>query len=485
MRKRYPPINGTTTPAMNSSRSRAGGGGFSMLAIEEVVQLPTGRGVVAARRLRILRMIEPPSTEDQPLNSPAQIRPQKTAPSGPEGRSRQALPHSTAKPEKPECLLDGKRVGLRSVGEVVADEAGSFYEVCGRQLRRLGELVRDERGRIYEVDHSADQRKDEPSKTGLNRAPKKPQACGLPPTASASTELKPDQQSRAKPSNVARQTTDEVHGEMRRGYRKILADPGLYLEIPYGRIKNEIAPQLQHAGRLRDGDLIECYAQIYEAQRALPTAEIAARELGNSGLDWQLHPFARDMAQKLGVPELFKSTGYPFETQASTRQLYAGQRVYCIRPTFDPTAERETESGSQSPAPPKQDLALRAEIPQQYLNPIQFKYSREEVLYDMRGLLGTLAPDAGTLVCWLLIYPLRITMSLGAAIVSGRRLKKWRTMLAGKSSDEQLWAVTPPRGFSHHLAVRRWAEETLALEGYDARIMIIEWEIFWRRKGWK
>jgi hypothetical protein len=69
-------------------------------------------------------------------------------------------------------------------------------------------------------------------------------------------------------------------------------------------------------------------------------------------------------------------------------------------------------------------------------------------------------------------------------ISSGRRLKKWRVMLQDKSPDEQLWAVTPPCGFSSHPAVRRWAEEMLTQAGYDPQHMFLEWEIFWRRRGW-
>jgi hypothetical protein len=117
------------------------------------------------------------------------------------------------------------------------------------------------------------------------------------------------------------------------------------------------------------------------------------------------------------------------------------------------------------------------------LNPAQFKYSREEVLYDMKGVLGTLAPEAGAIARWFLIYPLRLAKVTIAALLNRGRRKKWRAMLRGKTPDEQLWAVTPPRRFSHQPAVRRWAEETLARVGYDPQIMVIEWEAFWRRKG--
>jgi hypothetical protein len=61
--------------------------------------------------------------------------------------------------------------------------------------------------------------------------------------------------------------------------------------------------------------------------------------------------------------------------------------------------------------------------------------------------------------------------------------RKWRALLAGKSTDEQLWAVHPPAGTLGDPAVREWAQQTLERGGYDAQKMIGEWEIFWRRRG--
>jgi hypothetical protein len=126
---------------------------------------------------------------------------------------------------------------------------------------------------------------------------------------------------------------------------------------------------------------------------------------------------------------------------------------------------------------------LRIEIPSEYLSPTQFRNSREEVLYDMKGVLGTLSLEAGTLARWFLIYPLRVMKALATATASRGRMRKWRAMLAGKEPDRQLWAVRPPRGFSHNTAVRNWAEHTLGKAGYNAQPMLLEWEIFWRRKG--
>ena len=96
--------------------------------------------------------------------------------------------------------------------------------------------------------------------------------------------------------------------------------------------------------------------------------------------------------------------------------------------------------------------------------------SRDEALYDLnmeaaRFGLGSL-----------------IDRWLGAAR-SGREFRKWQILLTGRSLDDQLWAVRPPRrGLSNRL-VRDWARRTLEAAGYDPGAMLLEWEIYWRRKG--
>ena len=253
------------------------------------------------------------------------------------------------------------------------------------------------------------------------------------------------------------------------GYRKILAEPGIRLQLPFGQIRGEMAGQVRHPDKLRDTDMVECLAQVYEATNTMAVASIAIAELGAGADHLHLHPLTQAKARMLVVPELFKPTRYPFETRASTRQIYPGQRVYRLWPAFDPTVEAKTGG--------------RDRVPDRYCNPLQFRYSREEALYDMRGVLGTLPPENGPLARWFLIYPVRLIKSLLTAGSSGRRLKKWRAMLQGKGLDDQLWSVTPPHGFTYHPTVRRWAKEMLARAGYEPERMLLEWEIFWRRKG--
>ena len=112
-----------------------------------------------------------------------------------------------------------------------------------------------------------------------------------------------------------------------------------------------------------------------------------------------------------------------------------------------------------------------------------FRHSRQQVLDKMRSPLGTLPAPGPALWRWLIVYPLRVLKTLLVLLISPLRMRQWRKRLIEKSWLEQLWRVPPPRGFSYHPAVRRWAEETLGRVGYQRPGMFQEWEIFWRRQG--
>ena len=44
-----------------------------------------------------------------------------------------------------------RRISLRSVGEILTDHTGNFYELRGDELRELGKLLVDRRGRVFEI----------------------------------------------------------------------------------------------------------------------------------------------------------------------------------------------------------------------------------------------------------------------------------------------------------------------------------------------
>ena len=458
--------------AMHAIPSPKIGRRISLIAMQEELQLPTRHGLVGTRILKSVRIEQVSVLPDaltlprSPLREPDQVPAQLVA------APRRTLPPSQQEPPELEGWLDGQRVHLRSVGEAMADEAGNFYEVHGQHVRPLGELVSDERGRIFEVQPVPEV---QPAATEPPRASSsEPEQIRLSATTHNGHHVE-------TPSRPAR--TQVIQTEPSPAYRTIVADPGLYLKLPWARVKSELAPHLKHPDKLRDDDLLDCYAQIYEAQRTLPAAELAALTLGNAAFASQLQPLTQAKAQMLGAPQLFKPTREPFETRATSRQIYAGQRVYRLWPVFDPTIERDNTSSRPSVASAGKAPGLRNQIPQQYLNPLQFKCSREEVLYDMQGMLGTLPPQGHALTRWICIYPLRFLKAVLSMLASNRRIKKWRVMLGGKSLEHQLWTVTPPLGFEYHPTVRRWAAETLTEAGYDPVHMLAEWEVFWRRKG--
>jgi hypothetical protein len=114
---------------------------------------------------------------------------------------------------------------------------------------------------------------------------------------------------------------------------------------------------------------------------------------------------------------------------------------------------------------------LKTSIPEQWVKAWEFQISREEALYDM--LADAASRNA----------PLAFVRDLTNRFGHRQAWRKWQALLAGKSLDERLWAVRPPRGMTAGKVVRDWARQTLEQAGYDASVMLAEWEIFWRRKG--
>ena len=158
----------------------------------------------------------------------------------------------------------------------------------------------------------------------------------------------------------------------------------------------------------------------------------------------------------------------------------AGARFMTLRVALDPTGETAPPaSAASSPAamteapvaapPPAPAFTARATVPEEYTKPWEMRLGRDEVLYDM----SVAASHNG----------LRRMFDGWRGRVKADDLKKWRALLSGKAVDEQLWGIKPPRGGLADTGVRRWAEQTLQLAGYEMPRMLVEWEIHWRRKG--
>src|SRR5262249_38746620 len=132
-----------------------------------------------------------------------------------------------------------------------------------------------------------------------------------------------------------------------------------------------------------------------------------------------------------------------------------------LRVDADPTAEatsRPTVAQSKPvPAEP------RRAIPDQYTNGA-FPISRDEAIYDMHARPSLFDQ-------WRDKFKHRADF------------ERWQQLLWGKTLEEQLWTVRPPKGMFRDPLVRAWAEKTLGAAGYDKAVMLPEWEIYWRRQG--
>jgi hypothetical protein len=105
------------------------------------------------------------------------------------------------------------------------------------------------------------------------------------------------------------------------------------------------------------------------------------------------------------------------------------------------------------------------------MKPWEIKLTRDEALYDMNV--------TATFTGWFSSLRRGLQRWFGGR----REWKRWQALLYGKSADEQLWAIRPPEGGLTHPRIREWAMKTLELAGYEPHAMLLEWEVFWRRKG--
>ena len=322
MRKAYPSTSyHIPSQGRQTSPSPQIGRRMSLLALHEELQLPTRHGLVGTHRLRIIR-IEQSAILPDPLTLSHSPLPEPVPVSAPLAAPPRSLP-----PPQPalEGWLDGQRVHLRSVGETMTDEAGNFYEVHGQHLRPLGALVSDEHGRIFEVQP-------------VREAP--PATIETPASASAPAQSRVASATNGHHVDTTAQParTPGTHTEPSPAYRTIVADPGLSLQLPWAHVKSELMPYLQHPETLHDDDRLACYAQIYEARRTLPAAQLAASLGMPRALPSCIH--SHKPRRRCSAPQLFKPTREPFEMRATSRHIYAGQRVYRLCPVFDPTSER-------------------------------------------------------------------------------------------------------------------------------------------------
>jgi hypothetical protein len=268
--------------------------------------------------------------------------------------------------------------------------------------------------------------------------------------------------------------------------RRLVPEPGLWRLVRYADFVDAITPQLANPRRLQPGHQLACYVQIYELVTPCAIAmleECTERELGKAG---RLLPLSYDLCRKFSL-NLPRSSIALAEARGITSPgvLPAGARFITLRLAIDPTTDtipnascatndRAAPAATPTNGSPAREsvanmLTLKCSIPENTAKPWEMKLSRDEVVYDMA--LETSKNKLQRLFARL------------KNRVSARELKKWHALLIGKSPDEQLWGVTPPRGAVMDPRIRRWTVQTLQLAGYEVSRMLVEWEIYWRRKG--
>ena len=119
--------------------------------------------------------------------------------------------------------------------------------------------------------------------------------------------------------------------------------------------------------------------------------------------------------------------------------------------------------------PPPPPTIAKTAIPDEFCKPWEMRHSRDEAIYDMHA-------DATR-------GQLRRLLQRWFGGITSRDMKKWQALLSGKTIDQQLWSVTPPRGAFNDPRVSRWLSQALQLGGYDLARMQVEWEIHWRRRA--
>jgi hypothetical protein len=396
------------------------------------------------------------------------------------GVFRRALPPVPPAPP----MSQEKRLQPRPIrGEILRGQEGRLYEKIGERIRPLHKLVSGSDGQVLELvpfqepisEISVPADSNEPSAESQKAQGRNPPRGDRQPKPNG--EL-------SQAGLVAQSVTEKPKPAP---YRKLFPDPGQGRVIRLGDFKSMLAQQLTHPERVRDTHRLACYLQVYEVTTAQRLESLAAAVLGDAGRVSQLQPMTESIIHQLGLTSLLRIRPRAlgnFPREAGLLLPY--ERVFRLQLAQDPTADDPTLAERQPAVncPVKEPLAAdeqppaavpgrgpKTVIPERYIKPWEFKLSRDEALYDM-NVTATFAGRFSALSIWLKGW------------IRGRgELKKWQVLLSGKSADEQLWAVRPPKGGVFHSTIRDWAYKTLETAGYDPRSMLLEWEIFWRRKG--
>lgn len=387
----------------------------------------------------------------------------------PPGRAVGPLPSMPA-PQPPTSLTAGDRRFLpRPVhGEILRDTNGKLYEKIGQSVRPIHNLAIGPKGEIVEFAPSP--RAGATSATpNLRPSTEESDKARREGWSDGGHEQKLTAEYAPPPMAPQRPTVRPT----RAPFRMFFSNPGQWRIVQWGDFKEMLAPQLAHPERLNDTHQIHCYVQVYETTVMQALAALARAVLGESGTTNELRPLTAAIATKLQLklpPAIRPRAAGPVPRKPGL--LPPHERVFRLQVVLDPTLD--ADPNKPLPSAPEQTStpkpAGKRTIPEQFLNPLEFKISRDEATYEMN-----IAPRLkGSWFSFLKRIQHR---------VSDPAFRKWKALLCGKDLEEQLWAVSPPKHGLTHPVIRDWALQTLQMAGYDTSVMLAEWELFWRRKG--
>jgi hypothetical protein len=351
-------------------------------------------------------------------------------------------------------VVNALRHARRLHGEILCDASGRLYERIGHYVQPVHQLVAGPHGEVLDLP---------------------------PPTRRSVRNDAPvidvdDPPPAMLPRDIVEDRSEPAAAEPGPGCREIATPSARPRIVRFADFKQVLAPQLNHPERLRDSHRLSCRVQVYESTRTQRLDRLASAVFdGGTGV---LLPLTAALASVLELTSLIPNRPVAVPSR-EPGTIGAGERVVRLSVIDDPSAVPAPSPGvppaaAAAPAPSAVTRAggraVKNVIPERFIGPWPFTVSRDQAVCDL---------NLDRARSW----PRRLFDWLGGAAVSGRERRKWQALLQGKTLDDQLWAVPPPRGGLCDRAVYGWARRTLAAASYDAEAMLLEWEIFWRRKG--
>jgi hypothetical protein len=368
------------------------------------------------------------------------------------------LPRATRRSRHPEWQLHQRPVR----GEILSDESGRLFEKLGHQIRPLHQLASGPSGEVIDVMPAQQTNQRDVAVTQPHVVKSHPE------TADASVYRKAEGDAASSKFFPAQETTKEADTV---SHRKLFADPGQWRILSWGEFKEVLSPQLAHPERLRDSYRLPCYVQVLETEREVAISELAG-SYKSDVRQARLYFLTDEIAAKLDLVLPLRAAP-PQNAPRPPNTLLPHERVFRLIVANDPTIDiANSKSKIQSPVSNTEatNTSPRCEIPGRFVKEWEFKITRDEALYDMNVKPGLTSS----------ILNLCRRLRVGK---NRKEFNKWQALLMGKNTDEQLWAVRPPKGQLTNSELRNWAFRTLELGGYDSSKMIVEWEIFWRRRA--